>query len=300
MNKNESIAISAAIGRAISENAPYIAYSDTDLKHDYEEYTSDEIAALTKAGYIDGDFEKFFVIREFSNSLPIDDIPGAYMRRLFSLAKKLDADIFMHDPYIENVKIKETRRGKILLTKADYVRGEILQYDMPYIDDDIVVPRLGFFTKSVCFPALYEGTVPWVSVCPSEINSMKEQMERACGRVLVLGLGLGLGYFPYIISAKSSVESITIVELSRDVIDIFESELLPQFPHRGKIRIVHADALEFLDGVTPDEYDYCFADIWEGVADGAEAYRRIKPHEKRLKSTVFTYWIEKEIKEYMN
>ena len=62
MNKNESIAISAAIGRAISENAPYIAYSDTDLKHDYEEYTSDEISALTKAGYIDGDFEKFFVI----------------------------------------------------------------------------------------------------------------------------------------------------------------------------------------------------------------------------------------------
>lgn len=298
MNKNESIAISAAIGKTIAGNAPYITYSSDDLKRDYDEYTSDEIAALTKAGYIDGDFEKFFVIREFSNSLRIDNMPGAYMRRLFSLSKKLDADSFMHDPYIRNVKIKETRRGKILLTTADYVRGEILQYDMPYIDDDIVVPRLGFFTEPVRFPTLYEGTVPWVSVCPSEINSMKEQMERACGRVLILGLGLG--YFPYIISAKSSVESITIVELSRDVIDIFEAELLPQFPHRSKIRIVHADALEFLDDVRPDEYDYCFADIWEGVVDGAEAYRLIKPHEKRLKSTVFTYWIEKEIKEYMN
>lgn len=298
MTRNESVAISAAIGRAIAENAPYIAYDDSDLRRDYEEYTSDEISALTKAGYIDGDFEKFFVIREFSNSLPIEDIPGAYMRRLFSLAKKLDADSFMRDPYIENVKIKETSRGKILLTTADYVRGEILQYDMPYIDDNIVVPRLGFFTKPVRFPALYEGAVPWVSVCPSEINSMKEQMNRACGRVLVLGLGLG--YFPYIISAKSSVESITVVELSRDVIDIFEEELLPQFPHREKLKIVHADAIGFLDSVKPDEYDYCFADIWEGVADGAEAYRQIKPHEKRLGGTAFTYWIEKEIKEYMN
>ena len=298
MTRNESVAISAAIGRAIAENAPYIAYDDSDLRRDYEEYTSDEISALTKAGYIDGDFEKFFVIREFSNSLPIEDIPGAYMRRLFSLAKKLDADSFMRDPYIENVKIKETSRGKILLATADYVRGEILQYDMPYIDDNIVVPRLGFFTKPVRFPALYEGAVPWVSVCPSEINSMKEQMNRACGRVLVLGLGLG--YFPYIVSAKSSVESITVVELSRDVIDIFEEELLPQFPHREKLKIVHADAIEFLDSVKPDEYDYCFADIWEGVADGAEAYRQIKPHEKRLGDTVFTYWIEKEIKEYMN
>ena len=54
----------------------------------------------------------------------------------------------MHDPYIENVKIKETRRGKILLTKADYVRGEILQYDMPYIDDDIVVPRDSDFSQN--------------------------------------------------------------------------------------------------------------------------------------------------------
>lgn len=297
MDKNDSIKISAYIGRSIAESAPYIEYTDEEISSSKQDYSDEEITALKKSWYLDDDFEKFFVIREFCNSLGIDEIPGRYLRRLFMLAKKLDADEFMNDAYISNVRFDDIRRGSILLTTAEYGRGEIFQYDMPEITDDMIVPRLGFFTKPVKFPSLYEGVVPWVSVCPSEINSMSEQMKLAKGRVLVLGLGLG--YFPYIISAKRCVESITIVELSESVISIFKEALLPHFPNAGKISIVHQDAVEYLGTVREDDFDYCFADIWEGVEDGSRYYTQIKPFEKKLTKTQFTYWIENEIKAYL-
>lgn len=297
MNKNEAMQISAYIGRIIAEKSPYIEYSVNDIDKAYAEYDDDEIDALKKASYLDDDFEKFFVIREFCNSTGISDVSGSYLRRLFMLSKKLDADKFMQDPYLSHVKFNDVRRGNIFLTHAEYDRGEILQYDMPEITDSTVVPKLGFFTKKVRFPALYEGNIPWVSVCPSEINSMSEQIERAKGRVLVLGLGLG--YYPYMISFKKSVESITIIELSDNVINIFNSALLPSFPHKDKITVIHDDAIEYLKTVGIDSFDFCFADIWEGVADGAGFYKQIKSSERRLVNTEFTYWIEKEIKEYI-
>ena len=36
-----------------------------------------------------------------------------------------------------------------------------------------------------------EGVIPWMSVCPSEINSMARHIDKAHGRALALGLGLG-------------------------------------------------------------------------------------------------------------
>ena len=86
------------------------------------------------------------------------------------------------------------------------------EHEMPDFESDIVVPRLGFFPELVAFPSIYEGTVPWVSVCPSEISSMQTQIRQAHGRVLVLGLGLG--YYPYIVSGKENVSEITIAGTS--------------------------------------------------------------------------------------
>ncbi len=289
---------SAYIGRIIAEKAPYIEYAGEDLKTALAEYDEEEITALKRSKYLDNDFEKFFVIREFCNSTGISDAPGWYLRKLFMLSKKLDAEDFRNDPYISNISFNDTKKGNILLTYAEYDRGEIFQYDMPEITDETVVPKLGFFTEKVRFPAIYEGNIPWVSVCPSEMNSMSEQIERARGRVLVLGLGLG--YYVYMISAKKSVESITIVELSKDVIDVFTSSLLQSFPYPEKITIVHADAIEYLKTVNADDFDFCFADIWEGAVDGADFYKQIKPYERKLPATEFSYWIEKEITEYLN
>ena len=205
----------------------------------------------------------------------------------------MDATSFLSDPYLSHVRINEKKLGNVLLTRASYEKGEFFQYDMPDLASEVVVPKIGFFTKKISFPAVYEGSVPWVSVCPSEVFSMAKDVPAAQGRVLVLGLGLG--YYPFMISRKAEVESITIVEKSPEIIRLFREELLPQFPHKEKIRVVEADAFEFLEDTLPGRFDFCYADIWEGWVDGAACYEKILPHEKRLYDCEFRYWIRDEI-----
>lgn len=303
MDKQMSMTISAKIGGIIAAEQPKIEYTETDVRREFASYSDEELAEMREIGLVDGDslsdFEKFYVIREFCAELGLSSVDddGRYTLELFKNARMLDAEELENDPFIKNIKIKDASEGKILLTTSSYERGEIFQYDMPELSARLVVPKLGFFKRRVAFPALYEGMIPWVSVCPSEINSMRTQMERAHGKVLVLGLGLG--YYPYIISQKDCVESITIVELQPTVINVFKDQLLPQFDRADKIRIVCADAIEYMKSVKNGEYDFCFADIWEGAVDGADLYRKIRAHEQRLDATEFTYWIEEQIRAYL-
>ena len=70
------------------------------------------------------------------------------------------------------------------------------------------------------------------------------------------------------VAIKPDVESVTIVEQNQSVIDLFNQKILPQFGDaKAKVRIVKADAFEFILTVQNGEYDYCFADIWDGIRD---------------------------------
>lgn len=231
-------------------------------------------------------------------ALDLENIAGPeYVAKLKENARCFAPENFTADPFITNIKVKDARIGDFFLTNATYEKGELFQYDEPDVRADIVVPKLGFFTGPVDFPTIYEGVIPWMSVCPSEVNSMKEEMARAHGKVLVLGLGLG--YFPYIISQRDDVQEITIVEYQPEIIKLFEENIFPQFNKKDKIKIVEADAFKFMMDVEIGEYDYIFTDIWESQFDGAIAYRKIHEHEDRLQGTEFGYWIEDEILYYL-
>lgn len=271
MDKERARNITADISYIINSQAPYIEYEDDEIEGDEYKY----------------------VMERFCRGLGLyEAAEDEYIKRVFEEGRLLDAGEFRNNPYIRDICFEEKRIGNYLLTYASYDRGEFLQWDMPGI-----VPRLGFFREKVTFPGIYEGNIPWMSVCPSEIETMSEPANMASGRVLVLGLGLG--YYPYIISLKDEVEHIDIVEISTEVIEIFEKEILPQFSTKDKIRIIHDDAIEYMKRVESGQYDFIFSDIWENQYDGAIAYRKIKEHEERLPETQFMYWIEKQIEEYL-
>ncbi|MBQ7500831.1 MAG: hypothetical protein IJT91_08040 [Clostridia bacterium] len=298
MNKETSIKLSAAIGAYIASSAPTVEYTDGDIKKAYSSFTPEDLSEMKELGLLGDDFELFCVIRKFLSGISLGgSADGEYIVGLFRNAKKLSADEFLRDRYISDIHIPDVRIGNVFLTTAEYARGEIFCYDMPDFTGEAVYPKLGFFTRPVRFPAIYENNLPWVSVCPSEVNSMLPMIKAAHGKILVLGLGLG--YYTYITSLSDKVEKITVVELNKKIIDIFEKHILPQFSNSGKIRIIHADAIAYLDSVEDGDYDFCFADIWEGAVDGAPLYRKIKAHESRLPSTEFTYWIEDQIKAYI-
>ena len=299
MDKNKSIQLSEYISRKIIFEAPKIDYSEYELVKAQNNYSDNRLRKLKNDGLYSGNFETFYVIKRFCDKLDLWKYADEeYIRKLFENAKCMNKLFFYDDLYLKNIKIPTVSRGDILLLNACYEKGEFFQYDMPDFRNDIIVPKLAFFNSNVFFPSIYEGNMPWVSVCPSEINSMKKDIDKAEGRCLVLGLGLG--YFPYMISFLDKVKSITIIEINEKIISIFEDYILPQFKYRDKIKIIRSDAIEFLKNVERDEYDFCYADIWEGQADGAPLYLQIKKHEKRLPYTRFAYWIEDEIKWYID
>ena len=216
MTKDESLKISAEIASMINSGDLVIDYSESEIKGMKLGISEVSLEGYRHAGLLgdcdadENEFEKFYVIKKLCDKLDIwrrtDD---RYLKELFGRARMFTVREFYRDPYLLNIFVPITEIGDFALRAVTYDRGEIFQHEMPDFESDIVVPRLGFFPELVAFPSIYEGTVAWVSVCPSEISSMQTQIRQAHGRVLVLGLGLG--YYPYIVSGKENVSEITIV-----------------------------------------------------------------------------------------
>lgn len=293
MTKEESERISGLISQVIAQRAPTVEFSEVEAEEIRRAFSEEELDSLRERGWLGSDFALFLSVQWLVDGLKLTEVADErYVRALFQNARRFDVSWFCDNPYIKEVSVPKQRMGNYLLTCGSYDAGEFFQYDMPDLSGDLVVPRLGLFGERVEFPTIYEGRIPWMSVCPSEIFSMEGPIRQARGTVLVLGLGLG--YYPFMISRKDTVEEI--------VISLFCRYLLPQFRRKEKIRVVHQDAFAYLEslrcdgGFAQDEtgrhFDVCFADIWENQVDGARDYTRIREHEKRLPMTKFTYWIE--------
>ena len=96
------------------------------------------------------------------------------------------------------------------------------------------------------------------------------------------------------------MDSVTIVERSPEVIELFKTLLLPQFPHKDKIRVICSDAFAYWEQEMPREgYDFVFADIWHDVGDGKELYLKMRSMEHLSPQTEYTYWLEDTIRCYL-
>lgn len=294
MNRDDSISLTAQIQEWIGSTAPVLP------------------------GRAESSKVRELISRTFFSSEGSDS--KLFLDELEEEVRCLSPDEFEQDPYIRAMRDlpEKTVCGRFTLAKVRYEAGELFAYDAPKTSElseraakeKLMVPRIGFFPRSVSFPAVYEEQIPWMSICPSEMNTLKEPIRHA--RALVQGrkecrmlvLGLGLGYFPFLLAQEETVREIVIVEYSGEIIRLFQEYLLPRFPFRGKIRIIEADAFDYLRKVQPGEFDYVFADTWESQFDGAKDYTRIRRQEKRLdrsaeKKTEFSYWIEPQIRAYL-
>lgn len=167
---------------------------------------------------------------------------------------------------------------------------------MTILNDEhyLEINKIGYFKEKFEFPAVIQENTIWMSITPHEINTMKRDIEKVKGNVVVFGLGLG--YFPFMISLKDEVKSITIIERDKKVIELFKTYILPQFKNKEKIRIICADALKYIQNMPV--YDYAYVDLWHDVFDAAPLYIPFKKKEIQYKNTKFLYWIEDSIITY--
>ena len=206
--------------------------------------------------------------------------------------RMMDADKYRNNPYYKNISIPNVKEGRWELKKESYpaYRG-VIANDMILADSFREIPPLGFFKEEFEFPAVLEDGNEWMTLTPVDLDTSDEAIDRAHGKVVTFGLGLG--YYAYMVSEKDTVDSITVVEKSRDVISLFEKYVLPQFSHPEKVRIVNADAFEYAENIMPSEYfDVAFVDTWRDASDGAPMYERMKKLEHLSPDTEFLYWIE--------
>lgn len=264
------------------------------LEHCPELINSEMVDELTADGTVT---RQAAVVAILSEVFSLDADRGAYDRHLIRKyltpsVRILDPKRYTENPYYKNVRIPEIRDGRWELRRECYpaYRGMICD-DMIIREDFTEIPPLGFFPEDFYFPAVLEDGNEWMTLTPVDLDTSELAIKRAFGRVVTFGLGLG--YYTYMVSMKPSVDSITVVEKSEEVIALFKKHILPQFPNKDKVRIICADAFEYAEGEMPaEDYDVAFVDTWRDASDGAPMYRRMKELEYLSPNTEFIYWIE--------
>jgi hypothetical protein len=105
--------------------------------------------------------------------------------------------------------------------------------------------------------------IPVMSDTPTEIREHADAIAEAEGDVLITGLGLGC--IVSALLAKPEVNTITVVEIDKDVIAL----TAPYYEDEERVKIVNMDALAAAKvfkelGVY---FDYAWHDIWSHIAD---------------------------------
>ena len=203
----------------------------------------------------------------------------------------LDPEVFRADDYFRTVRFSNQKIGKWEMRESEYAPYEPFVCNHPVLTEDFrEIPQIGYFAERFPFPAILEDGVEWMTITPNEIETMRAPIAAAHGRVLTLGLGLG--YFAFCAAEKENVSRVTVVERDADVIDLFSKFILPQFPNKEKVKIVKADAFDYLETLSPDDFDYLFADLWHDQSDGLPLYLRLRRMEKAKGWKQTDYWIE--------
>ncbi len=268
------------------------AWMDTDARA--AEY-------VTAVGVGDAIRDAVYRIFEEEAAAPYESLmkrytPEALAEALFDAAAvqihRLPAETVLENPYYKAVRPVKGTAGAISLLTSDYVPYEMFQMyheERPQVSP-FATADIGFFEKPVTFPVLEEDGRVWMSVVHSEIASMAAGIAAAHGRVVTFGLGLG--YYAFMAAAKDDVSHVTVIERNPDVIALFETYILPQFPFAEKIEIIEADAFQFLEETEDGAYDFGYADFWEGTEDGTLLYLKFLQKAKQFVKTKFAYWIE--------
>ena len=235
--------------------------------------------------------EKAMPLIVLARRIGIEDerLPG-FLRKMERCLTIYRAEDLKANPYFHRIKAPGALEGSFRFQSTEFLSGEMFLDREPVSEGYARVNTLGIFDGTLHYPGFYEGDRCWMSITPNEIVTMQDPIDRACGKVLTLGLGLG--YYAYMTHIKENVESVTIIEREPAVISLFEKTLLPQFDFPDKIRIIRADAFDYMETLADGEFDYCFADIWQNPLDGMDDYLHVRQLGNRFRRMTCDYWIE--------
>ncbi|MGL5978634.1 MAG: hypothetical protein ACRCZJ_06555 [Erysipelotrichaceae bacterium] len=204
----------------------------------------------------------------------------------------LDTKAFQETPYQKNIRLDQIQSNGFRFVRETMQANTLFNADCLRPDPN---RELQDWMVLRALDAPYEATVllqddeVWMLDVPSEANTIDPFAAKAQGDVLCFGLGIG--YFIYMAALNPKVTSITVVEKSKEVIAMFQQDILPQFPAGLKLNIIEGDAFAYFNQATLSNYDYTFVDIWRSNDDGFEMIQALL--EQYLPPfTTTDFWIE--------
>ena len=211
----------------------------------------------------------------------------------------LRVDDFLNNPYLKALSNISFNKDDWALTYSKLSAYSIFPYEEEYHygPNYNIKMNLGYFDNDYIYPSISLCGNEWMSLNPYEIRTMENAIITAKGKVLTLGLGLG--YYAYMVHLKEEVKEVHIVEMDKDLINIFNEYLLPLFPYKEKIHIHKADALIFAKSIKDRDYDFIFSDLWHDVGDGLPMYLKLKETFNKFSYTQCHYWIEGDLVTYL-
>lgn len=221
--------------------------------------------------------------------MSIEDNEEIFNKYIANSIHHLNTDKYLNNPYLKVVKLDKPIKFKDYELKMDrFSPYELFAYQDMKNEDYIEINSLGYFSYPYSFITLNYQGVTWMNITPNEIETMEKAIREIKGDVIVFGLGLG--YLPFMISNKSDVHHIKIIENDINIIKLFKDNLLDYFTNKSKIEIIQDDASNYLNKDL--KYDYAFVDLWHSPIDGLEWFIKFKKSEKYSKSTTYLYWLE--------
>ena len=206
---------------------------------------------------------------------------------------KYDLKILTENPYYRDIKLDNVHSQTVWYEKSTIKKRTLMSMNFHKPMGKYLFHHhpIGYFEKDVDLPVLKEENKVWMSPAISEIESMRDGIEKGHGKCMTMGLGIGV--LPYLWLLKDEVESVTIVEFNKDVIDLFEKYIRPQFRTHKKLEIIHGNAFDYFNVEFLNQFDYVYVDFWESTEDGLEFYIRLM--EKNIDLPHIDYWIEDSI-----
>lgn len=203
---------------------------------------------------------------------------------------KYDLNILTDNPYYRDIKLDNVYSETVRYEKASIKKRTLMNmnFHQPLGKYLFHYHPIGYFETDIDLPVLKEGEKVWMSPAVSERESMRDGIDKGHGKCLTMGLGIGV--LPYLWLLKEEVESVTVVEFNKDVIDLFEKYIRPQFKTDKKLEIIHGNAFDYYKVEFLNQFDYVYVDFWESTEDGLEFYTRLM--EKKIDLPHIDYWVE--------
>jgi hypothetical protein len=134
----------------------------------------------------------------------------------------------------------------------------------------------------------------------SEIVSCKDFLDQSYGDILNFGLGLGIVIFPLL--DDPIVNSIKIVELDKELIELISPYIKERDIH-NKVSIIHGDAFTYYRELK-EKFDTIFFDIWPTLyrktIDEIEYLHKVYSENLKTKESLMLSWCYDDMKKYFN